>query len=177
MNTKRSLIIGVLVLAIFTVAGHAQKKTTKKSTPPKTTTSAAATAAANVEIRQNKLKVASQVNTVAEFVYRLGGIATGLEDIDKAAQKTPLKEPTRSTHARNKQTVVQTIRNLRAGMIALETEFQTKPNLRRFQFQISGIGDFSAQAESLAAGGQFTESGKVLLQVIQKLSETLVAMP
>jgi hypothetical protein len=176
MNIKRSLIITALVMAVFTVTGHAQRKTTKKTTP-KTSTSAAATAAANVEVRQNKLKVASQVNTVAEFVYRLGGIATGLEDIDKGALKTPLQEPTRSTHARNKQMVVQTIRNLRAGMIALETEFQTKPNLRRFQYQIVGIGNLSAEAESLAARGQFTESGKVLLEVIHKLSETLVAMP
>jgi len=176
MNTKRSLIITALVLVIFTVSASAQRKRTKKAVP-KTNTSATAAAAANVEIRQNKIKVASQLNTVAEFAYRLGGIATGLEDIDKTALRTPMKEPTRGTHARNKQAVVQTIRNLRAGMIALETEFQSKPNLRRFQYQIGGIGDLSAQAESLAAGGQFTESGKALLQVIQKLSETLVAMP
>jgi hypothetical protein len=175
MKTKRVLIAGFLVLAAFIVSAQAQKKSTKKAAPKPT--AATSTTAATVEIRQAKIKVAAQVANVAKFNYFLGGIATGLEDMDAGAKKTPLQEPTLSRHKNNKQSVVQGIRNLRAGLAALETEFQSKPNLRKFQFQIGGIGDLTGQSESLAAGGQFVESGRVLLQVIQKLTDTLVAMP
>jgi hypothetical protein len=33
------------------------------------------------------------------------------------------------------------------------------------------------QAENLASGGQFTDSGKMLLAIVEKLSDTLVALP
>jgi hypothetical protein len=175
MKTTKFLTLVILALMAFAVSAQAQKKTTKKSTTPKTTP--ATTTATSAEIRAGAEKVSVQLNNVAVFNYRLGGIATGLEDMDAAARKTPLREPTLSKHKANKQAVVQGIRNLRAGLAALEVEFRTKLSLKRFQFQIGGIADLVGQSEELAGGGQFTEAGKVLLQVIQKLSDTLVAMP
>jgi hypothetical protein len=175
MKTKRSLIILVLALTAFAAGTQAQRKTTKKPAPKPT--AASTSAAATVEIKAGAVKVGTQLNNVAKFNDFLCGIASGLEDMDAAAKKTPLKEPTLGTHKANKQRVIQGIRNLRAGLAALETEFQSSVNLRRFQFQISGISDLCGHSESLAAGGQFVESGRVLLQVIQKLSDTLVAMP
>lgn len=175
MKKTNFLTLAAVVLMVFAVSAQAQKRTTKKTTPK--TTPAATTAAATADIRAGAVKVSIQLNNMAKFNYFLGRIATGLEDMDAAARKTPLKEPTLSTHRTNKQTVVQGIRNFRAGLAALEVEFRTNVNLRRFQFQIGGIADLVGQSEELAAGGQFTESGRVLLQVIQKLSDTLVAMP
>lgn len=175
MKTKRSLIVAGLALMVFSAGVQAQRRTTKKA--PAKPAAVSSTAAATVEIHAAAVKVSTQLNNVARFNYFLGGIATGLEDMDKAAKQTPLREPTLSKHRENKQSVVQGIRNLRAGLAALETEFQSSPNLRRFQFQIGGIADLTGQSESLAASGQFSQSGKVLLQVIQKLSDTLVAMP
>lgn len=175
MKTTKYLTLVILVLTAFALSAPAQRRT-KKSTTPKTT-AAATTAATAAEIRAGAEKVSVQLNNVAKFNYFLGRIATGLEDMDAAARKTPLKEPTLSKHRTNRGAVVQGIRNLRAGLAALEIEFRTKPGLKRFEFQISGIADLVGQSEELAAGGQFTEGGRVLLQVIQKLSDTLVAMP
>jgi hypothetical protein len=174
MKTTKFLTLVILVLTAFAFTVQAQRRT-KKSTTPKT--AAATTAAATAEILAGAKKVSVQLNNVATFNYFLGRIATGLEDMDAAARKTPLKEPTLSKHRTNKGDVVQGIRNLRAGLAALEVEFRTKPSLKRFEFQISGIADLVGQSEELAAGGQFTQGGRVLLQVIQKLSDTLVAMP
>jgi hypothetical protein len=175
MKTTKFLTLVILVLVAFAFSVQAQRRT-KKSTTPKTT-AAATTAAAAAEIRAGAEKVSAQLNNVAKFNYFLGRIATGLEDMDAAARKTPLREPTLSKHRTNRGDVVQGIRNLRAGLAALEVEFRTKPSLKRFEFQISGIADLVGQSEDLAAGGRFTEGGRVLLQVIQKLSDTLVAMP
>lgn len=178
MKTTKFLTLAILVLMGTAVTAEAQRrKTTRKpAAKPAATAATTTTAAANAEVRTAAGKVSTQLNNVATFNYRLGGIATGLEDMDAAARKTPLKEPTASKHRTNKQTVVQGIRNLRAGLAELEVEFRTKPNLKRFQFQVGGIADLTGNAEDLASQGRFTDAGRTLLQVIQKLSDALVAM-
>jgi hypothetical protein len=176
MKTTKFLTITILALMFFVVSAHAQKKTTKKTTPAKPT-AAATNAAAAAEIRAGADKVSIQLNNVAVFAYKLGGIATGLEDMEKAARTKPLSPAAAKTHNGNKQAVIQLIHGLQVGLAALEVEFRTKPNLKKFQFNIGGVANLAGQSEDLAAAGQFTESGKMLLQVIQKLSDTLVAMP
>jgi hypothetical protein len=76
----------------------------------------------------------------------------------------------------NKQEVIQAIRNLRAGLTALEVEFRMKPNLRKAVPQIDGIAVLSGESESLALSGKFIDSGKPLLIIVEKLSDTLVAL-
>lgn len=176
MKTFKFLTITIVALMFLAVSAQAQKKTTKKASTPKTTP-ATTTAAAAAEIRAGADKVSIQLNNVAVFAYKLGGIATGLEDMDKAARTKPLSPAASKTHNSNKQAVIQLIHGLQVGLAALEVEFRTKPNLKKFQFQVGGVANLAGQSEDLAASGQFTESGKVLLQVIQKLSDTLVAMP
>lgn len=175
MKTTKFLTITILALMFLAGSAYAQKKTTKKTTPAKTTPTT--TAAAAAEIRAGADKVSIQLNNVAKFNYFLGGIATGLEDMDKGARTKPLSPTTAKTHNANKQAVVNGIRDLRTGLAALEVEFRTKPNLKRFQFQIGGISNIVGESEDLAASGQFVQAGKVMLQAIQKLSDTLVAMP
>ncbi|MEJ7701270.1 MAG: hypothetical protein WKF71_16720 [Pyrinomonadaceae bacterium] len=80
-------------------------------------------------------------------------------------------------NARNKQAVVSTIKNLRAGLAALEIEFRTKPALKNYLFQIQGIAEMTGVAEDQATAGQLTQSGKTLLLVVEKLSDTLAALP
>ena len=175
MKTIRFLTISMLAIAVFAVSAQAQRRSTRRSSAKPAAT--ATTAAASSEIREGKMKVALQLNNVADFNYKLGGIATGLEDMDKLARQKPLSQGASSKHNANKQAVVQLIHNLQVGMAALEVEFRTKPGLKKFQFNVGGISALVGQSEDQAAGGQFVQSGRTLLQVIQKLSDTLVAMP
>lgn len=175
MKTFKYLTILILALMFFAISAQAQKKTTKKTTPARPTVAAANAVAA--EIRAGADKVSIQLNNVAVFAYKLGGIATGIEDMDKAARTKPLSPAAARIHNSNKQAVIQHIHSLQIGLAALEVEFRTKPNLKKFQFQVGGVSNLVGQSEDLAANGEFTESGKLLLQVIQKLSDTLVAMP
>jgi hypothetical protein len=96
-------------------------------------------------------------------------------DKDIAAGKTSRNAT--DLNNKNKQAVLTSIRNLRAGLVALEIEFRTKPGLKNYLFQIQGISDLSGTAEDQATSGQFTESGKTFLLVIEKLADTLAALP
>jgi hypothetical protein len=77
----------------------------------------------------------------------------------------------------NKQKVLAAIRNLRGGIEALENDFTNKPTLRKFLLKIQGVSALGAQSEELAKANRFTDSRKPWLAVVEKLTDTLSAMP
>ena len=172
MKIVTKLTFAVLAASILVVSAAAQKKPpVTHSKPTVVTTNAVSTSAATLSDAQ---KVSNQVMNVTKFLYLLGGVARGIEDIDKDTKANRAAQDINST---NKKNVIQTIRNLRAGLAALEVDFRTKPLLRKYLLKIEGITDLSAQAEDLALAGKFSESGRPLVSVVEKLSDTLVAMP
>ncbi|HLM01447.1 MAG TPA: hypothetical protein VK400_10375, partial [Pyrinomonadaceae bacterium] len=134
-----------------------------------------------LEIKNGAEKVSTQLVNVTRFIYLLGGIARNIEDIDKESRSGGTASRSSGTkvaqNETNKRNVIASIRNLRAGLAALEVEFRTKPALKNYLVNIQGITDLSGNAEDQAVGGRFTESGKTLLLVIERLSNTLAAMP
>jgi hypothetical protein len=173
-KTLKTFVTAFVCLLCLTFSANAQKR----KTPAKTTKPAVPTAVLpSAEIRAGAEKVSIQIKNLSKFIYRLGDVARVIEDLDReiAAGKASRNAP--ALNAKNKEAVISTIRNLRAGFVALEIEFRTKPALRNYLFQIQGISDMSGTAEDQAVAGQMTASGKTLLLVIEKLSDTLAALP
>lgn len=176
LNSAIKFLVILLCLMTFAFTANAQKK--KSTSAKKTATTSASTGNANAaEIKAGADKVSIQIKNVSKFVYLLGGIARTIEDLDKEAKTRKISQTAIDANNKNKQAVIQGIQNIRAGLVALEIEFRTKSSLKNYLFPISGISDLAANAEDLATNGQFTESGKTLLLVIEKLSDTLVALP
>ncbi len=173
LNSAIKFLAITLCLATFAFTANAQKK---KPTTKKTTTVPTVNANAT-EIKGGAEKVSIQIKNVSKFIYILGGVAKGIEDIDKEAKTGKVKREILDQNAQFKQSVIKSIQNLRAGLVALEIEFRTKPSLKNYLLQLNGISDLAGNAEDQAVNGQFTESGKTLLFVIEKLSDTLVALP
>ena len=174
-NSTIKFLMIFLCLAGLVMTANAQKKktTTKKTTSataPSTTTNAA-------EIRAGADKVSMQIKNVSRFVYLLGGIARTIEDLDAESKTRKISQTSVDANNKNKQAVIQGIQNIRAGLIALETEFRTKPGLKLYAVRVDGISNLVADAEGQASGGQFVESGKTLLLVIERLSDALAALP
>ncbi len=170
---KIFIVVCLLCLTLSVAAQTKKRKPVRRSN--RSTATRTAQAAANAtEIRASAEKVSTQIVNVSRFLYLLGGIAQNIQDADAATSRTGKTSP---TNAKNKQAVITTIGNLRAGLNALETEFQAKPALLPYYTKIQGISDIAANAEDQANSGQFVNSGKTLLQVIEKLSDTLLAMP
>lgn len=183
MKTKKYLInlTALLMCLIYlTLTATAQKRRTatkRKTTKPAAASTAAPAEITSAEIRSGAEKVSIQIKNTSKFIYLLGSIAQGIQDVDKDVKAGHATQAAADQNARNKQDVIITLKNLRAGLVALEIEFRTKPALRAYLLNIQGISDISGVSEDQAAGGQFIESGKILLQVIEKLSDTLVALP
>lgn len=173
----RKIVVVFACLLCLTVSAAAQKRkaSSKKARPAAST--ASTTFLTNSEIKAGAEKVSIQIKNVSKFIYILGGVAQGIEDIDKDVKTGRVSRAASDQNAKNKQAVISTIANLRAGLIALEVEFRTKPALRNYNFQIQGISDMTGMAEDQAVAGQLRESGKTLLLVVEKLADTLAALP
>ncbi len=174
MKTIRFLPIFFAVIVLLTNSAAAQKRKPVVRRPaPKVIAPVAFT----TDLSSAKEKVSNQITNVTRFNGALGPIAQGIEDLDAEAKTKKLDKKASDLNEANKRKVIQAIRNLRAGLAALEVEFRTKPALKRFLLKIQGITDLSAQSEDAAFAGRFTDSGKPLLLVVEKLSNTLAVMP
>ena len=171
MKIVTKIALAAIAVSILAVSAAAQKKPpVTRPKPEVVTTNTVSTSSTQSDAQ----KVSNQVMNVTKFLYLLGGIAKGIEDLDK---DTKANRAALDKNAGNKRDVIQTIRNLRAGLAALEVEFRTKPLLRKYLLKIDGIAVLSGQAEDLAVAGRFSESGRPLVMVVEKLADTLVAMP
>jgi hypothetical protein len=177
LNSALKFLAIILCLTSFSFVANAQKKktTAKKPTPKTTTVPVVNTNAA--DIRSGAEKVSIQIKNVSKFVYLLGKFAPAIEDLDKEAKTRKVSQAALDANNKNKQAVIQGIRNIRAGIIALEEEFRTKPGLRLYSVRVDGISNSVAEAENQAASGQITASGNTLLYVIERLTDVLAALP
>ena len=170
MNTSRLAVIAAILLGIFSSTTLAQKA---KPTPKKPTATPVA-ATSMLELKDGADKVAVQIMNVTKFLYLLGSIAKGIEDVDRdpKANANAL-----ALNATNKKAFTQTIRNLQAGMAVLEVEFKTKPSLKKYLLNIQGVTELVGESQDLAVAGKYTESGRPLVSVVERLASTLVALP
>jgi hypothetical protein len=167
----KKLTILLLIFVCLSFSANAQRR--KR---PRTTTANPPVTATN-EIREGAAKVSIQLNNVAKFVYLLGGIARGIEDIDKDAKAGKISRAISEKNQTYKQNVIASIQSLRTGLIQLESDFRVKPKLKPYLQSIQGITEISGTAEDQATNGEMVNAGKTLLQIIEKLSDTLVALP
>ena len=155
----------LLCLLALSVSAAAQRKTTKKPVPKATPKPAA-----SLVVREESTKVAAQIKDITKFLYFLGGTNQLIIGIDT--------DPKATANAKNqsnigKQGVIKAIKNVRAGLVQLEGEFHSKPELRPYIIHIQGVSEMAGIAEGQAAGGQLDNAGKTLLEVVNRLTETL----
>ncbi|MEP6786791.1 MAG: hypothetical protein ABJB40_00065 [Acidobacteriota bacterium] len=166
------LIIPVVLLLIFFAGGaNAQKRPVRKA-PAKPPVSVVPP----LDVRAAREKVDVQLSNVNGFVDKLGLIAQGLEVADKDARAGNLKPATVAKIEAKKKEIVEAIRNIKAGLTTLESEFRTKPVLQKYLPTIQGITDLSAQSEDLAIAGKFVAAKEPLRDIAKKLTDTLAVL-
>lgn len=170
--TQIRILLVIACLALFSAQASAQKK---KPAPKPAATPAANPAAG--EIKAGAEKTSAELKKVARFLYLLGGIAQGIEDIDAQVKTGKVSKTVTDQNEQFKQTVIQGIKNLQSSLAPLEVEFRTKPGLRPYVASIDGVTAIAGSAEDLALEGKFKEAGRALLGVVEKLADTLTVLP
>jgi hypothetical protein len=126
--------------------------------------------------RQGAIRVADQVKTLTRFIYLLGGVAKGIEQTDEAIRRNQASPTLVEQVNRNKATVKTSLQNVRVGLDSLEINFRTTPELQRYYIQLAGVAAGAAKAEEYASAGQYDRAGRSMLDVVNRLTDVLVAM-
>lgn len=172
MKKIYSITVIVFAVALFAGSAFAQRKPARKPTPRPTPISLTA-----AEVRDAKTKASNQEYNVTRFTVILSSVASSIETTDREAKTKKLDKKVLDANAANKQKLLTAIKGLRAALTSLETEFKTKPSLRRFAPRLEGITALSTQSEDFAYAGKFAQSKAPLDQVAQKLRDTVALMP
>lgn len=141
-------------------------KSTSSTTPPKTSNART----------EGATRVAEQIKKLTKFIYLLGGIAKGLEGFDDAAKRNEATPAIVEQTQKYKQAVRATIQSLREDLDKLEIDFRTIPELQRYYISLAGVAQGAATAEELAAANKFDQSGRSLLNVVNRLTDVLLGM-
>ncbi len=174
MKITRYLFLAVSAMALLTIGAYAQG--TKKPVKRSTTTTKTSTLPP-LDVRAARVKVSNQLANVTLFTERLGSIAQAIEALDVELKTKRLNKEAVDKNNADKQKVIAAIRNLREGMVKLESEFRVKAVLKKYLPTIQGISDLAGQAETSAIAGRFVAANTPLRTVQQKLNDTLAAMP
>ncbi len=169
----KKLIVPICILLLSTTAlAQTRRRTTRtKATPKQTSTQA------NAEARTvGATKVAEQIKNLTRFVYLLGGVAKGIEQVDEAARKNEASPAASQQNQQNKATVKNSLRNVREGLDQLEISFRSTPELEQYYLKLAGSAAGAAMAEDQAAAGHFDQAGRTMLGVVNRLTDVLLAM-
>jgi hypothetical protein len=174
---KRIAIITIAFVFLLPASawGQSRSRTTKRSTAAKTSAPAVDTAAVAARTEAAN-RVANQIKNLSAFLYLLGGVAKGIEQID-ITSKNDTASPVVKQNEQNKLKLRSTFTDFRIGLDALEIYFRSTPGLEGYYVKLAGSASGAADAEALANQGQFDRAGRALLGVVSRLTDVLVVMP
>jgi hypothetical protein len=166
---RKSFIVALVFIIVSPLATTSQTRrrgTTKRSdrvTKP----------AAEKPARE---RLATQIKTLTQFLYLLGGVTKGIESADQAARERNASSLAIEQNDRNKTKVKESIRNVREGLERLETDFRINQALKNYYAYLSGVAMIAETAENQAAANRFDEAGRSLLKAVNQLADALAAM-
>jgi hypothetical protein len=173
----KKLIVSICVLLVLSTAVFAQ---TRSRTTSRRGTSRSAKPAPSESANQVKTdganKIADQIKNLTRFLYVLGGVARGIEDIDAAAKDNQASPAALQKNDQNKAVVKSSLENVRVGLDSLEIYFRSTPELQGYYVKLVGSASGAADAEAQAAAGHFDQAGRTLLGVVNRLTDVLVLM-
>lgn len=161
MRSRRFIPILILLMAAAAIPAAAQRSRGRTPKPK-----------FNADVADAKQKTENQLSNVNRFIEVLGPVAQNIEDLDRQNRIKPLPKDVYAKNEVNKKKVIAALRNLRAGLVSLETDFRTKPVLKKFLPNIQGISELAARAEDDMLASKFVAAKDPLRGVAQKLSDT-----
>lgn len=173
---KRLIVpICVLLLTTTAISQTRSRRTSRRGSQSSKTATVPAAAVSEVKL-SGANKVADQIKNLTRFLYVLGGVAKGIEEVDAAARNNQASPTALQTNAQNKAVVKSSLENVRVGLDQLEIYFRSTPELQPYYIKLAGSASGAADAEAQAGAGRLDQAGRTLLGVVNRLADVLVAM-
>ncbi len=172
--TTRAILLVFLAVSL-NIAAAAQGKATRQRTaaPAK---NAAKTAAKTDPRSEAAARVAEQVKNLSKFLYLFGGVGKDLAAADAAIKRGEASRDVATRTRQNKAALLNSLQNVRDGLDKLEADFRFTPQLQPYYLKLKGVANSAAGAEEQAAAGDYEDAGRTLLEVVNQLTDVLLAM-
>lgn len=169
---RYSITVLTLLIAMtcaFPLVSMAQKKTRKPAAPaPKPTPTP--------DLKVEAGQVAEQIKNFSKFIYIYGKVVNGFELADEQARTGKMTPAATVKNRESKDALIANIRNLKIGVENLTQSFRNNSRLQVQALKLSFAIDAARDAENLASAGRYDEAGKSLVTVIERLTDTVLAM-
>lgn len=166
-------LFAVCLLLFSPALAEAQRRTRRSAAKPRTN---AATRASSDAIVLGRMKVAERIKLLSEFLYLYGGIVNEIEQTERQARASNASPDLIALAKRSRQSLQNSLRDVRDGLDQLELEFRSSQDLQRFYDGVAGVAAAAADAEEMAASNQLKPAGRKLLVVVNQLADTLARM-
>ena len=173
LQTIKFLIATVAALSLLMLAPaatRAQTRTRRSSSASSQKRRASSSPTAGPDtttVNAARIKLADRVKTLSQFLYIYGRLTKDLEL--SGAQSSASGGDDRS-----KAAVVASVRNVRAGLDDLASQFRSTPGLERQSGEIAAAARRAEDAEAAAAAGQYHQAGLALVEVVKQLTDVLI---
>lgn len=127
-------------------------------------------------MRAEASQVATQIKNVTNFIYVYGKIVNSLEVADEQVKNKQTSPEIQALNQKSKDALILRIRDLRAGLDNLAKSFKANQRLQVQYLKLNYATDAALNAERLATAGRYEEAGKTLVQVIERLTDTVISM-
>jgi len=125
---------------------------------------------------QGATRVADQIKFLTKFIYLLGGVTSGIAQVDEAVRRNEASPALIQQNQQSKAQVKSSIQGFRESLDKLEIDFRGTPDLQPYYIKLAGVAAGAASAEEQAANNQFDAAGRTLLNVVGRLADVLVVM-
>ena len=166
------LTLALIVMMPATAFSQTRRRTTTRRGGSRSATSAPAPDA----VRAGAQRVAEQIKSLGQFLYLFGPIAKDLQGDDAAGRNDQLPPAASEMQQRNKAKLREAFRTYRQNMDNLEATFSGSSELRQYYTQLLGVAARAAAAEEQVAAGRYDQAGKSMLDVMNRLTDALLAM-
>ena len=127
--------------------------------------------------RAAKQTTSNQLANLSGYLQRFTPMVQPLSDLATADKAGKLSKKASTDYNNARKKLLLQLNDFGVGLTNLETDFKTKPALAKYLLKIQGISDLSATAEDSASSGRYDAVREALKGIVQRLSDTVAAMP
>ena len=127
-------------------------------------------------MRAEAAQVATQIKNVSNFIYVYGKIVNSLELADEQVKNKQTSPEIQAKNQKSKDALILRIRDVRAGLENLANGFQGNSRMQVQYLKLTYAIDSVINAERLATSGRYEDAGKTLVQVVERLTDTVLSM-
>ncbi|MCA1616788.1 MAG: hypothetical protein LC800_22420 [Acidobacteria bacterium] len=172
MKTVIAAAAMCLSLALSNAPAASAQTRTRRTQPARRAPARPSTPGARLDQTQTnaaRIKLADQVKNLARFVYLYGRFSKDLENVSAQAESAEVA-------SRTKAALLTNFRNFREGLDGLERDFRFTPGLSRHYGMLQGAAQKVSDAEAQANANQYDRAGRLLLEVVNQLTDVLIEM-